>query len=319
MIFPTVQFAAFFVVVLVLSWALMPRQRLWKPFILVASYVFYGYADWRFTFLLAASTVANQLAARRDRGLRRRAPAQAAARPDRGLQPGPARGVQVLRLLRRLREPRCSTGIGLQAPLPLLADRPARRHLVLHVPGHQLRRRRLPPGDPSRPRCSTSPIYLSFFPHLVAGPIVRAARVPPAAARSPRNPRTIAARPAVFLDRWRPVQEGRHRRPAWPRTHRRPGVRQPRRPLRASRSCAAIYGYAVQIYCDFSGYTDIAIGLALLLGFRFPQNFDRPYTARSLQDFWRRWHMTLSRWLRDYLYIPLGGNRGGALRRRTGT
>ena len=67
----------------------------------------------------------------------------------------------------------------------------------------------------------------------------------------------------------------------------------------------------MQIYCDFSGYTDIAIGLALLLGFRFPQNFDAPYTARNLQDFWRRWHMSLSSWLRDYLYIPLGGNSGG--------
>jgi len=65
----------------------------------------------------------------------------------------------------------------------------------------------------------------------------------------------------------------------------------------------------VQIYADFSGYTDIAIGVALLLGIRFPQNFDAPYRAVSLQDFWRRWHMTLSRWLRDYLYIPLGGNR----------
>ena len=75
----------------------------------------------------------------------------------------------------------------------------------------------------------------------------------------------------------------------------------------------AIYGYAIQIYADFSGYTDIAIGIALLLGIRFPQNFDAPYTARSLQDFWRRWHMTLSRWLRDYLYIPLGGNRGSRL------
>ena len=75
---------------------------------------------------------------------------------------------------------------------------------------------------------------------------------------------------------------------------------------------AAIYGYAVQIYADFSGYTDIAIGLALLLGFRFPQNFNRPYVAESLQDFWRRWHMTLSRFLRDYLYIPLGGSRNGS-------
>ncbi|MGZ0219264.1 MAG: MBOAT family O-acyltransferase, partial [Acidimicrobiales bacterium] len=72
-----------------------------------------------------------------------------------------------------------------------------------------------------------------------------------------------------------------------------------------------IYGYAIQIYADFSGYTDMAIGIAVLMGFRFPQNFDRPYAAVSVQDFWRRWHITLSRWLRDYLYVPLGGNRGG--------
>ena len=73
----------------------------------------------------------------------------------------------------------------------------------------------------------------------------------------------------------------------------------------------AAYAYAAQIYCDFSGYTDIAIGLALLMGFVFPQNFDSPYRATSFGDFWRRWHMTLSRYLRDFLYIPLGGNRGG--------
>ena len=75
----------------------------------------------------------------------------------------------------------------------------------------------------------------------------------------------------------------------------------------------AVYGYAVQIFADFCGYTNIAIGIALLLGFQFPQNFNSPYAAVSLQDFWRRWHMTLSRWLRDYLYIPLGGSRKGSL------
>ena len=74
---------------------------------------------------------------------------------------------------------------------------------------------------------------------------------------------------------------------------------------------AATYGYAVQIYCDFSAYSDMAIGLAALLGYQFPRNFDQPYRAASLQDFWRRWHISLSLWLRDYLYIPLGGNRGG--------
>jgi D-alanyl-lipoteichoic acid acyltransferase DltB (MBOAT superfamily) len=76
----------------------------------------------------------------------------------------------------------------------------------------------------------------------------------------------------------------------------------------------ALLSYAVQIFCDFSGYTDIAIGLALLMGFVFPQNFDRPYCSRSVREFWRRWHMTLSRYLRDFLYIPLGGSRGGPWR-----
>jgi alginate O-acetyltransferase complex protein AlgI len=71
--------------------------------------------------------------------------------------------------------------------------------------------------------------------------------------------------------------------------------------------------YTFQIYFDFSGYSDMAIGLGLIFGFHFPQNFDQPYTATSITDFWRRWHMTLSRWFRDYLYIPLGGNRGGRL------
>ena len=71
------------------------------------------------------------------------------------------------------------------------------------------------------------------------------------------------------------------------------------------------YGYAVQIYCDFSAYTDMAIGLATLLGYRFPINFNQPYRAQSLREFWQRWHISLSSWLRDYLYKPLGGSRGG--------
>ena len=72
---------------------------------------------------------------------------------------------------------------------------------------------------------------------------------------------------------------------------------------------AALFGYSLQVYADFSGYTDIAIGVAMLMGFYLPQNFDSPYKAANPQDFWRRWHMSLSRWLKGYLYIPLGGNR----------
>ncbi|MBE0668602.1 MAG: MBOAT family protein, partial [Bacteroidales bacterium] len=76
----------------------------------------------------------------------------------------------------------------------------------------------------------------------------------------------------------------------------------------------AVYGYGLQIYCDFSGYTDIAIGVALMMGFRLPLNFNSPYKAANISDFWKRWHISLSRWLKDYLYIPLGGNRKGTFR-----
>jgi len=76
----------------------------------------------------------------------------------------------------------------------------------------------------------------------------------------------------------------------------------------------AVYGYGLQIYCDFSGYTDIAIGIALMLGYRLPVNFNSPYKAHNITDFWRRWHISLSRWLKDYLYISIGGNRKGRFR-----
>src|SRR5205814_5433706 len=78
---------------------------------------------------------------------------------------------------------------------------------------------------------------------------------------------------------------------------------------------SAVVAYSLQIYCDFSGYSDIAIGISRIIGFDLPENFNMPYIATSITEFWRRWHITLSQWLRDYLYIPLGGNRKG--RRRT--
>ena len=74
-----------------------------------------------------------------------------------------------------------------------------------------------------------------------------------------------------------------------------------------------IFGYSLQIYMDFSGYTDIAIGVALILGFRLKTNFNSPYKAQDVSDFWKRWHISLSSWLKEYLYIPLGGNRKGTV------
>jgi alginate O-acetyltransferase complex protein AlgI len=84
--------------------------------------------------------------------------------------------------------------------------------------------------------------------------------------------------------------------------------------LGAVHAWIGIFSYALQIYFDFSGYSDMAVGLGRLLGFHFPENFDQPYRSANITEFWRRWHMTLSRWFRDYLYIPLGGNRRGSLR-----
>ena len=154
-------------------------------------------------------------------------------------------------------------------------------------------------------------ILQAFFPHLVAGPIVRANELLPQL-RTPRDPREVLAGPGLFLIAGglvkKTVVADELARNIVDPVFNDPSAHSGLEVL------FAIYGFAAQIYCDFSGYTDMAIGTALLLGFQLPQNFNGPYLALSLQDFWRRWHMTLSRWLRDYLYIPLGGNRHGERR-----
>ncbi|MEY9934315.1 alginate O-acetyltransferase complex protein AlgI [Catenulispora sp. GP43] len=298
------QFAIFFAIVLPLSWGLMPRQRLWRPFILAASYYFYAAADWHYVLLLAGSTVVNQLAAtiiaRRSETKTRDAALITAVTLDLG----------ALGVFKYLDFFSASVNSSLGLSLGLL-------HWVLPVGVSfytfqaisyvvDVHRGRTAPAKPL-----DYAIYASFFPHLVAGPIVRASEFIPQLA-GPRDPDRVPAARAFGLIAGGLVKKmvvadmigTKLVEPVFgtPQAHN------------GTETLMAVYGYAVQIYCDFSAYTDMAIGLALLLGFRFPDNFDRPYTARSLQDFWRRWHMTLSRWLRDYLYIPLGGNRGGSLK-----
>ena len=154
-------------------------------------------------------------------------------------------------------------------------------------------------------------LYLSFFPHLVAGPIVRPGELIPQL-RERRDERHVDVAGAAWL-----ILGGLFKKVVIS-SYLAAEIVDPvfGDPFTRSAPDAlfGIVGYAIVIYADFSGYTDIAIGIAKLLGFRFPKNFDRPYAARSIQEFWRRWHMTLSRWLRDYLYIPLGGNRMGERR-----
>lgn len=153
--------------------------------------------------------------------------------------------------------------------------------------------------------------FVSFFPQLVAGPIVRAAQFIPQITRRPLLS-------AYRLDKALLLIMGGLLKKAIisdyisvnfvDRVFDNPYLYSSFENLLAS------YGYAVQIYCDFSGYSDIAIGLGLLLGFTLPQNFRSPYQSASITEFWRRWHITLSSWLRDYLYISLGGNRKGVWR-----
>lgn len=153
--------------------------------------------------------------------------------------------------------------------------------------------------------------FVSFFPQLVAGPIVRASDFLPQINQEPHITKEDIGR-ATFL-----IIGGLFKKAViadyisinfvdrvfeWPA--RFTGVE----------NLLAMYGYSIQLYCDFSGYSDMAIGLALFLGFKLPDNFNSPYKSSSITEFWSRWHISLSSWLKDYLYISLGGNRKGKVR-----
>jgi D-alanyl-lipoteichoic acid acyltransferase DltB (MBOAT superfamily) len=309
MLFPTTDFAIFFAVVFAFSWVLNPHRRAWKFFMLAASYTFYAWWDWRLVWLLALVSALAQLGAiwverEDDERRRRRRTTVSVVALLLPLAWFKYYGFFALSLANGF------DSIGVSAPLPLLQ--------VL-----------LPVGisfytfmaisyvvDVSRLEITPASwldafVYLSFFPHLVAGPIVRGEELLPQIRRA-RDSSSIDVSRAAYL-----IAGGLFKKivvssflaaqivdPVFgaPEAHS------------ALETLFAIYGYAIVIYTDFSAYSDIAIGTALLLGFEFPENFDRPYSAISLRDFWQRWHMTLSRWLRDYLYIPLGGSRRGEVR-----
>ena len=288
----------------------MPRLGRWKAFVLVASFVFYGAWDWRYTFLLAASIVANQIFAvgiqRRiddDRG-RKRWTALAVATNLAALgwfKYAGFFGESADGLMRWL-------GVDWQPPVPDVLLPIGISFFTFQALSYviDVSRRRIHPAT-----LLDFAVYLSFFPHLVAGPIVRASEFLPQL-KNRRNPRKVQASLALWLIAGGLVKK------VVVANYLATEIVDPLFAVPADHggfvALLGVYAYAIQIYADFSGYTDIAIGLALLMGFKFPQNFDAPYTAASLQDFWHRWHMTLSRWLRDYLYISLGGNRRGRAR-----
>jgi alginate O-acetyltransferase complex protein AlgI len=151
-------------------------------------------------------------------------------------------------------------------------------------------------------------LFVSFFPHLVAGPIVRASALLPQIQQPRQVTRDQLGWGLVLVCVGlfsKVVLADTLFAPLVDQIYSNPGIHG------ALDIWAAVFGFSGQIYFDFSGYSLCAIGLALCFGFAFPDNFRAPYAARGFSDFWRRWHMSLSSWLRDYLYIPLGGNRGG--------
>ncbi len=306
MLFPTLTFGLFFLGLFAVAWAVRRSNEWRKLLILAASWIFYGAWDWRFVALLIGSALINWGVADRivkaDGHGRRRAL----------LALGVTANLAVLGTFKYcgffLQQVSATLhAIGWERDFPVL-------QIVLPVGISfftfqgmsyliDVYRGKTPPA-----RLLDVTLLMSFFAHLVAGPIVRASDLIPQFQTTPRLTREAAAT-GFLLIAWGLFKKAVIASqlatglvdPVFfdPAAHTAPDL------------LAGAYGYAVQIYCDFSAYSDMAIGLAALLGYRFPRNFDQPYRANSLQDFWRRWHISLSSWLRDYLYISLGGNRGG--------
>jgi len=311
MLFPTVEYALFFLAVLSIAWSVYRFPKVHKGFLLLASYAFYGFWNWTFLPLLIgisvfAGVVAKFIQHSNSRGAR---------------NAWLAVGVTVCLVV--LGYFKYSTFLlanwfafrGWFAPsppripitsplLPLGISFFVFHAISLLVDCHR--------GKVTEPvQLGDALLYVAFFPQLIAGPILRASCfLPQLAVR--RNPDAIRVNRAFLL-----ILSGLFKKVVISNmlaTRLVEPVFSVPRSFGAADTLLAIYGYAAQIYCDFSGYTDIAVGCALLLGFHLPRNFNAPYKATNPQEFWRRWHISLSRWLRDYLYFPLGGSRKGPLR-----
>jgi alginate O-acetyltransferase complex protein AlgI len=307
MLFPTIEFAVFFAVVFPITWALNDHNTWKKLFLTAASYVFY--AAWRpeFTLLLFISSVFNYAAAlliaRLESRPWRLTALWAAIIINLGLL-GYFKyyNFLVAQLINGFDTVGLTIDLGfIELPLPVAIS-----FFTFHALSYiiDVYRRAI------KPTTSLLDIlfYISFFPHLIAGPIVRANKFL-AQTIGRRDPANIRLGQSVFL-----ILGGLFKKVIIANYLSTGFVDGVFRDPTANSSLDLILGmytYALQIYCDFSAYTDIAIGIANLLGYEFPQNFNLPYRAVSFQDFWRRWHISLSTWLRDYLYIPLGGSKFG--------
>ena len=308
MLFPTIEFAVFFAVVFAVTWGLNRQNTAKKLFLVAASYFFYGFWSVPYLVLLAGSSAGNWGLALLIGRLKDRARLWA-------LWFGVAANLLLLGYFKYVNffvasfvNAFAAIGVPVSLPFVEVALPIAISFLTFHALSYIIDVYR----GVLKPTRSLLDIlfYIAFFPHLIAGPIVRAKNFLAQTVR-PSNPADIMLGASVILivgGLFKKVVVANYLGTDFVDPIFQNPTGQSRLDL-----LLGVYAYGLQIYCDFSAYTDIAIGVANLLGYQFPQNFNQPYRALSVQDFWRRWHMTLSAWLRDYLYIPLGGNRGGRL------
>jgi alginate O-acetyltransferase complex protein AlgI len=309
MLFPTIEFALFFALVFPLTWALNEYNTAKKWFLVAASYFFYAFWNVGYTLILFGSSLFNFLLAlaldRLDDSPARRALFWLGVAGNLGLL-GYFKYydffvAQAMNLMMSLGLPLNLAFIEVALPIAISFLTFHALSYIIDVYHRKLKATR---------SLVDILLYISFFPHLIAGPIVRAKAFLEQTVRV-SSPYDVRLGLSVFL-----IIGGLFKKVIvanYLSTDFVDGVFRSPGDYSRLDLLLGMYAYAIQIYCDFSAYTDIAIGIANLLGYRFPENFNQPYRALSVQDFWRRWHMTLSSWLRDYLYIPLGGNRGGKL------
>ena len=308
MVFTELLFFYFLAGVLGVYW-LLPSWRLRKLYLLLASYFFYGFWDYRFLSLILISTVLDYLIGlllvHQKSLVSRRSLLVASLTVNLGI-------LGVFKYFNFFIDSAAQfiTLIGFEANLPVL-------EVILPVGisfytfqtlsySIDIYRNKL---EPTRDFMDFA-LFVAFFPQLVAGPIVRASDFIPQL----RQPVKAAD---INFQRWATLFLIGFIKKACVADNVAPQVdlffAAPQEFTRFAAMLATSL-YAVQIYCDFSGYTDMAIATAGMLGFTLTKNFDHPYFARNITDFWRRWHISLSSWLRDYLYIPLGGNKKGPKR-----
>jgi alginate O-acetyltransferase complex protein AlgI len=309
--FPTVAFAVFFLAAFTVNWLLRPHALLWRATMLAFSLYVVGWLDIRAALVVvAAGVVTSALAVGAHRHLDRGDPTPQSRRL---VQLGVATNLAMLGVfayhgffIDSATDALGALGLDATGPALGLVMPVGISFVTLHAISYvvDVGRGEIEPVD-----IADLLLYLCFFPHLVAGPAVRVDELVPQFHERP-DPRRVPATDAFVLIGTGLVKAvvvaGYLGTEVVDPAFAAPGA------AGGGELLVAIYAFAVQIYAAFSGLTDIAIGCGLLLGIEYPDAFDAPYRALSLREFWQRWNMPVSDWMRDYLYVPLGGNRRGA-------